>query len=818
MAAAFSVSPGNDTVFTVEENQPVIGPAITVTGNDVVGNVTFSLPLNNWGGLFQFNPDNDLFSIDSVTGEVSISARDFEDPKDDGWRFLWWTVGAKDNTYIVNIRVEDEAGNNQEITWNLVIEDVLEGDEDNDGVPSRVEKAEGTDHTNGQSYKDTDSDGTPDYLEQDSDNDLISNLEESAMANPYGDNDNDDIPNYLDKTDKGDGSENECTASADGKFCVLGQALASKFDYDQDGTANFQDLDSDADGLLDRAEGLVDFDNDNIANYLDIDSDGDGIPDVKEARLVLLDDGFNHLDSDEDGISDSIEGTLQTDSDNDGIDDYYDVDIQLGPDTNKDGINDDVLPPDLDGDGTPNYLDEDSDSDGLLDIDESAADFDNDNIANHLDKDCDNDFVPDVIEQLSCTDTTVNHLDRDGDGIPDVLEAASSVDTDGDGIDDYFDIDLPFNDQYSDANGDGIADFKVPYNFDGDTLADYLDPDSDDDSILDTLEEQLLVADVDDDGINDKYDVDFSSGIDANGDGVIENNFIDTDQDGFANFRDLDTDNDSVPDIAEVGSPDREEDGIADEGFISPTQNVLAARGVLLSGLSTDGVHTELFLKEIVGLDTLKPGQVDTTGDSDNDGIDNSVDTAPYSYGLKHLDNDNDGVTDYLDMDDDGDGIPDVFEGGVNGDIDVDGDGIVNRLDTDSDGDGISDTDESQLPEHIGDSNANGVDDSLESVFTGGEDSDNNGLDDALLPADTDGDGRPDFMDNDSDNDGFQDHIELNDKNDDGVSDHLQHELGVKTGGAKAGQMSAVFLTFLMFCLLRRRVKLDRFNTETYDR
>ena len=57
-----------------------------------------------------------------------------------------------------------------------------------------------------------------------------------------------------------------------------------------------------------------------------------------------------------------------------------------------------VNQPDLDADGTPNFLDLDSDGDGIPDSVETAADVDGDGNPNFLDLDSDNDGIPDAFE------------------------------------------------------------------------------------------------------------------------------------------------------------------------------------------------------------------------------------------------------------------------------------------------------------------------------------------------------------------------------------------------------------------------------------
>jgi hypothetical protein len=113
------------------------------------------------------------------------------------------------------------------------------------------------------------------------------------------------------------------------------------------------------------------------------------------------------LDSDNDGIPDTIEGT--GDADQDGIPNYLDLD------SDGDGIEDrieytgDPEFDDVDHDGIPNFLDLDSDGDGIEDRieytgDPEFDDVDHDGIPNFLDTDSDNDGVPDAVEWALGTD------------------------------------------------------------------------------------------------------------------------------------------------------------------------------------------------------------------------------------------------------------------------------------------------------------------------------------------------------------------------------------------------------------------------------
>ena len=121
-------------------------------------------------------------------------------------------------------------------------------------------------------------------------------------------------------------------------------------------------------------------------------------------------------------------------------------------------------------------------------------------------------------------------------------------------------------------------------------------------------------------------------------------------------------------------------------------------------------------------------------------------------------DTDGDGVNDFLDADDDGDGILDADESAG----DSDGDGFIDSLDIDSDNDGIADNVEAQP----------------EGSYTApsGVDNDDNGVDDAydaspIVIVNTDNADLPDYLDDDSDNDGVPDSIEGHDADGNGIAD-----------------------------------------------
>ncbi|MDO6777242.1 IPT/TIG domain-containing protein [Shewanella sp. 3_MG-2023] len=132
-----------------------------------------------------------------------------------------------------------------------------------------------------------------------------------------------------------------------------------------------------------------------------IDNDVDFMDDIKERAL-----GMNHNRADTDG---------------DGIYDGYEYFVYQNGQLNTD----------VDNDGVPNYLDDDSDGDGLLDKLELYSDFDNDSLSNFVDIDSDGNNITDEVEA-----SNVNKpLDTDLDRTPDYID----LDDDADGVFDVYD-------------------------------------------------------------------------------------------------------------------------------------------------------------------------------------------------------------------------------------------------------------------------------------------------------------------------------------------------------------------------------------------
>ena len=161
----------------------------------------------------------------------------------------------------------------------------------------------------------------------------------------------------------------------------------------------------------------LDSDGDGNDDAFDLDSENDGIPDLLEASGIIislsnsdsnfdgLDDVFNGIgvtpaDTDLDGIPDY----LDVDSDNDGIFDLFEANHSL-PDINFDGIIDNAV--NLTGNnGLVNALETFPDS---FILNYLVANTDNDNLINATELDSDNDLCYDVFE--------AGFTDSDDDGI-----------------------------------------------------------------------------------------------------------------------------------------------------------------------------------------------------------------------------------------------------------------------------------------------------------------------------------------------------------------------------------------------------------------
>ena len=444
-------------------------------------------------------------------------------------------------------------------------------------------------------------------------------------------------------------------------------------DTDGDGVPDYWDLDSDNDGIPDNIEaqttqgyiapsgafssvgidiaygnGLtpVNTDNDSEPDYLDLDSDNEGDFDIVESGSGLIADINGRIDNvvpGNNGLHSSLDnGDAYTDVngiyDNTQQDNFPDADGDVNGGGDVDW-RDDQVGADTDGDGILDDVDLDDDNDGILDTveigdnDDPFLDTDNDGTFDYLDSDTvgfvdtntdgvDDRFDPDLDGIINQFD-----LDSDGDGIPDNIEAQTTlgfIPSNADTAQNYID-----NNGVNSAYLGGLN----PVNTDLTDNPDYLDLNSDNKTGNDTLEGGIFLSGV----------------IGANGLDNAYSNGTYTDVNGFFD----DTQVDNFPD---------------DDGDVNLGGDVDWRDAV--GGIDTDG-DTVLDTQDL---------------DDDNDGI---IDTIENGGVNPLLDSDVDGIFNYLDPDTPG--FLDVNTDGVDDRFDIDLDGIIDQYDLDSDGDGCPD-------------------------------------------------------------------------------------------------------------------------------
>lgn len=318
----------------------------------------------------------------------------------------------------------------------------------------------------------------------------------------------------------------------------------------------FEILDSDGDGVadsVDLCEGYddnIDHDFDSIPDDCDplIDNDGDGISN-SEDQCPGFDD---NVDQDLDNIPDGCDPLV--DNDNDGVANSEDqcpgFDDRI--DHDDDNIPDNCDPLiDSDDDGVGDNMDAfPYDSDEQFDADEDGIgdneDMFDDDPNEYIDSD--GDGVGDFSDLCSGFD---DNIDVDNDQIPD--DCDSLIDSDGDGIEDSSDAFPNNSSEWVDSDGDGV----------GDNSDDFPNNPS-------------LILDSDNDGIADQYDGCQGSddAIDIDQDSIIDgcDPLIDSDGDSIADSQDrcqgyddsIDVDDDLVPDACDA-LIDSDSDGFADQ-------------------------------------------------------------------------------------------------------------------------------------------------------------------------------------------------------------------------------------------------------------
>jgi hypothetical protein len=267
-------------------------------------------------------------------------------------------------------------------------------------------------------------------------------------------------------------------------------------------------------------------------------------------------------------------------------------------------------------------------------LDGTSADPDNDGIPNATDLDDDQDGIPDIYENSARINPDADH---DSDGRPNWSDASDR----GDGI----------AAGCTDTASDGLCDAPAAiFDEDGDTFANHLDLDSDNDAIADLDESGHRATDANNDGMIDGA-AGFNGLIDSletsAESGVITYVLLNTDGGGLPDFKDLDSDNDGAFDISEVGrgALDSNNDGRIN-GTTDADRDGL--RSVADANDSAFG-HPQLRVRNFdADGDTIpNPADADNTAtnDSDDDGL---TDTAECAGGWPCPDANNDGAPNYM--------------------------------------------------------------------------------------------------------------------------------------------------------------------------
>ena len=468
-------------------------------------------------------------------------------------------------------------------------------------------------------------------------------------------------------------------------------------------------LDMDGDGFYDEVENEcgsnpedynstpLDTDADGICDTLDDDDDDDGVEDGNDSFST---DPNETTDTDGDSIGDNSD----LDDDGDGWSDLNEIDCN----TNQYDYAD--TPLDTDFDGFCDIIDDDDDDDGYLDISDAFPldsnewlDTDYDYVGNNADEDDDNDGFNDELEDICLSDSLISSsipLDTDDDGTCDELDE----DIDGDGSPNEIDSSPLDSTESVDTDGDGIGD----------------NTDTDDDN----------------DGYQDSFDI-FPKD---------ENEWVDFDNDGFGDNSDLDDDNDGWSDVDEYDCQSNSFDASSqphdfDDDHICDIQD---------TDDDGDGTMDDY---DPFPLDPLEWSDLDEDGIGDRQDLDDDGDTwgdiiepncgsDPLDPNSFPADFDFDHICDILDLDDDNDltlDINDAFPFNPEEYNDMDGDGTGDNGDTDADGDSWPNSAE---------------------LICG-----SNSLDSSSKPNDYDGDWTCDAIDPDDDGDGYVDLEDLFPKN-----------------------------------------------------
>jgi hypothetical protein len=434
-------------------------------------------------------------------------------------------------------------------------------------------------------------------------------------------------------------------------------------------------------------EDFPDTDTDGQADCIDNDDDNDTIPDAFDNCPLVQNTGQINSDSD------LLGNACDLDDDNDTAPDAIDcapLDSSISPFAIEicDGI----------------------DNNCVNGADEGFPDSNSDGIADCATGDNDGDLIPDSVD--NCPDTP-NPTQQNSD--TDLLGDACDPDDDNDSTPDTSDC-APTNPNIGPLVAevcDGIdnnCNFQVDEGFlnsDDDALADCIDPDDDNDGILDTLDNCPTVANTeqtnsDNDLVGDACDLDDDNdgspdtedcaptistispfgfevcdGIDNNCSGEIDEGYPDSDNDTVADCLDTDDDNDGVLDgqdncpvvantdqansdtdlLGNACDADDDNDGDLDFSDCAPTNPAINSNAVEVC----DGLDNNCKNGVDEGFpDTDGDGVADCVdNDSDGDGVLDASDNCPLIANPSQSNGDTDLLGDACDDDDDNDGDPD---------------------------------------------------------------------------------------------------------------------------------------------------------------
>ena len=657
------------------------------------------------------------------------------------------------------------------------IKDCVDEDDDNDGVddlgdcepfdpaihPGATESCDGVDQdcdgVTDNGFPDTDLDGNADCVDHDDDNDSVIDELDNCPDVVNTDQVNTDADLLGDACDDDDDND----GAADDDDC---EPLIATIHPGQPETCD--GIDNDCDGVID--EGYPDHDDDGAADCVDDDDDGDGDPDVTDCR-PRDPDIFAGAEELCDGLDNDCNGNVDEGFVDNDLDQLADC-VDLDDDNDDDPDASDCQPLDAAIHHGAVEICDGLDNDCDDQIDESFNDNDADEIADCVDPDDDNDGDLDITDcrpfdgmifagaeeicdgiDNDCNDLIdEGYTDHDGDLLADCIDP----DDDNDGLLDGEDCDPTNPLVYLDAPElcDGLdndCDEAIDEGFedqDEDSIADCVDPDDDGDGDPDPTD----CAPLDGGIFHGQFET--CDGIDNNCNNVIDEGYPDQDGDSVRNC--IDTDDD--------------DDGDLDDTDCAPLDaSVYHGGPELCDGKDNncDGAVDEGFA------DVDDDGLSDCIDDDDDDdGVDDGQDNCPSIANPGQHNTDGDQLGNACDSDDDNDGIDDDGDGsGSEGDLpcpdgtsdscddncpfvanpgqgDADGDGVGNACDGDDDNDGIND-----------DADCAPLDPSIHlyaaEVCDGKDNNCNNVIDEGF--ADSDGDQQKDCTDEDDDNDGDPD-------------------------------------------------------------